>query len=80
MIEPVEAEFAQPPIFTPKQEQILEDEEVERPGAITGAETQSNDNTRVGTPVNEKLKGKIIVDFEPGSREDPRNWSKLRKW
>lgn len=77
MIEPVEAEFANPPIFSNQQERILEDEVIEQPGAITHA---SDDETRAGTPENEKLKGKIIVDFEPGSREDPREWNKGRKW
>jgi len=79
MIEPVEAEFANPPIFTNKQEHILEDEAIERPGAITGVNGSDSD-TRAGTPVNEKLKGKILVDFEPGTREDPREWGKGRKW
>jgi hypothetical protein len=78
MIEPIEAEFAQPPIFTNKQERRIDDETVEVPGGITG--TESDDNTRAGSPENEKLKGKILVDFEPGTREDPREWNLTRKW
>jgi hypothetical protein len=81
MIEPVEAEFAKPPIYTNKQERAIDDETVEVPGGITGVTgSDSDDNTRSGTPINEKLKGKILVDFEPGTREDPREWGAGRKW
>lgn len=81
MIEPVEAEFASPPIFSNRQERALDKEAIEQPGAITGLSgSESEQNTRAGTPLNEKLKGKILVDFEPGSREDPREWNKGRKW
>lgn len=35
MLEPVEAEFAQPPIYTDAQEEILRDEDAEEADAIT---------------------------------------------
>ncbi|CAK9784646.1 putative polyamine transport protein specific for spermine [Cutaneotrichosporon oleaginosum] len=79
MIEPIEAEAARPPIFNAQQEETLRDEPVERDGAITGS-NHSDTHTLHEHVEAEKAKGRIIVDFEPGSREDPRNWGKGRKW
>lgn len=79
MIEPIEAEMARPPVFNPRQEETLRDEEVEHDGAIAGRQG-SDINTLHEHQEAEKAKGRIIVDFEPGSREDPRNWGKGRKW
>lgn len=80
MIEPIEAEVARPPIFTAQQEATLRDEEVERDGAITGSNHSDSQTLHDHAVEAEKAKGRIIVDFEPGSREDPRNWSNGRKW
>lgn len=82
MIEPVEAEFANPPVFNNTQEQVLRDEEVERPGAVTGnAPSESDTHTLADHAALEaKAKGKILVDFEPGTKEDPREWANGRKW
>lgn len=78
MIEPIEAEMARPPIFNERQEQILQDEEIEREGAIVPSD--QSDNHTLTDQIAEKAKGRIVVDFEPGSREDPRSWGKGRKW
>lgn len=79
MIEPVEAEMAQPPIFTNKQEKILRDEDIELPNAISREGTVVA-NGGPASPDVEKAGGRIIVDFEPGAHEDPREWSKGKKW
>ncbi|WWD09707.1 hypothetical protein V865_007835 [Kwoniella europaea PYCC6329] len=93
MLEPVEAEFARPPIYTTEQEEALQDEDVETPDALSPAglerhRTQmsrilSTHLTRVGTHTPdsnelEKGNGEILVEFEEG--EGPRNWSQGKKW
>ncbi|OCF37278.1 spermine transporter [Kwoniella heveanensis BCC8398] len=93
MLEPIEAEFARPPIYTAEQEEALRDEDVESPGALSPAglerhRTQlsrvaSTHLTRVGTHTPdsaeaEKGKGEILVEFQEG--EGPRNWPKAKKW
>lgn len=81
MIEPVEAEFAQPPIYNNAQEEALQDEEIERPGVVAARSRESDVHTlHEQAALEAKAKGRIIVDFEPGSKEDPREWSKGRKW
>jgi hypothetical protein len=75
MIEPVEAELARPPIFTNAQEQVLRDENVETNSTIS---TVVGNNRKPSDP--EKAGGRIIVDFEPGAGEDPREWGKGKKW
>lgn len=89
MIEPVEAEMAFPPIFNEKQERVLRDEEIEEPEAIQRVATHhtqrsNSDATFVPTSANTDLEkgkdGKIIVSFEPGSGESPREWGKGMKW
>ncbi|KAE8540469.1 hypothetical protein D1P53_003415 [Cryptococcus gattii VGV] len=91
MLEPVEAEFAKPPIFSNQQEDILHEEEIEEPNAISDAGKQatsgSDNSTLHGHQSSEKInekdveKGKdehIIVQFDEG--EGPKQWSKGRKW
>lgn len=91
MLEPVEAEFAKPPIFSNQQEDILREEEIEEPNAISDAGKQatcgSDNSTLHGHQSSEKInekdveKGKdehIIVQFDEG--EGPKQWSKGRKW
>lgn len=82
MIEPVEAEMAQPPVFTPAQERAIQNEEVERPGAVTQLTSTESDTHTLAehAALEAKAKGKILVDFEPGTREDPREWTNGRKW
>lgn len=78
MIEPIEAELARPPIYNPQQEAILRDEEIERDDAITRDDPDAH--TLHEEALAEKAKGRIIVTFEHGSKENPRNWGKGRKW
>ncbi|XAO27132.1 hypothetical protein I312_105974 [Cryptococcus bacillisporus CA1280] len=40
MMEPIEAEFAQPPILSDAQEETLRDEDVEEPNAVTNVENR----------------------------------------
>lgn len=89
MLEPVEAEFANPPIFSNQQEEILHEEEIEEPNAISNAGKQvtsgSDDSTLHGQQSSEKVNEKdvekgtderIIVHFDEG--EGPKQWSKRR--
>ncbi|KAL1408894.1 hypothetical protein Q8F55_005708 [Vanrija albida] len=86
MIEPVEAEFAQPPIFSNAQEEALEDQGVELVNSISRISRAHEPDEADGRTLhshheNEKdLKGRIVVDFDHGHKEDPRSWSKGRKW
>lgn len=82
MIEPVEAEMARPPIYNDRQEQILQDEGVELDNAVTRNSLAASDPTlRHEAAIEaEKHHGKILVDFEPGTKEDPREWGNHRKW
>ncbi|KAJ9123324.1 hypothetical protein QFC22_001523 [Naganishia vaughanmartiniae] len=85
MPEPIEAEFAQPPIFTSEQEKHLQhlprgdlaDDPDLNPSATTTAAPSVHHQTTGDIENGEKV---IIVEFEPGSPEDPKNWSKGRKW
>lgn len=72
--------MANPPIYNNRQEETLRDEEIERDGAITGSNHSDTHTLAEQHVESEKAKGRIIVDFEPGSKEDPRNWGKGRKW
>ncbi|OWZ28764.1 spermine transporter [Cryptococcus neoformans c45] len=110
MLEPVEAEFAQPPIYTDAQEEILRDEDAEEADAITivlsrVSSPASRTNTYTNSPQShsattlageppsndfkedvhksagdaEKLgNGRMTVHFDPG--ENPKEWTKARKW
>jgi hypothetical protein len=85
MIEPVEAEFAYPPIFSNAQEEALREEDVEVLGRVTSAgdrRTSTGESTVIHRdPIDvEKAGGRIIVDFEPGMGENPHEWGKGRKW
>lgn len=94
MIEPIAAEFAQPPIFTNADERTLRDEPVEHPhlhdhrgsasGALASAKQgqhgHSNFNNVEAGTAGEKSTNPYLVRFEPGTGEDPREWSKAKKW
>ncbi|THV06107.1 MFS polyamine transporter [Dendrothele bispora CBS 962.96] len=78
--EPVEAEFAHPPVLTRAQEDEY------RELAQEGPLSRSSTVTDTFTPTLEVLKqtyskqGYKLVEFEKGKGEDPREWSKLKKW
>ncbi|WWC86541.1 uncharacterized protein L201_001418 [Kwoniella dendrophila CBS 6074] len=93
MIEPIEAEFAQPPIYTEEQEEVYREECVEQSGNLDSIGLEPHGNqlnqvisshpTRAGTHTAdssevEKGKGEILVECE--YEENPRNWSKGKKW
>lgn len=84
--EPVEAEFASPPVLTRAQEE--EYRQLEREGPLTPySSTQAPTPTYAGTsPDLTELEqthakdGYLIVSFDKGKGEDPREWDKGRKW
>ncbi|OXB38234.1 hypothetical protein LQV05_006469 [Cryptococcus neoformans] len=95
MIIPAEAEVASPPIFTENEETVLEEEDVEQPDLHriathlhdpTSTATLSDDQAQitVGQTVFshdlEKGEGRMVVDFAEGQYENPKEWSKGKKW
>ncbi|KAK4683703.1 hypothetical protein P7C73_g6529, partial [Tremellales sp. Uapishka_1] len=95
MLLPAEAELAQPPVFTDRQEAEFENEALEQPLDAThssGQVTRSGSgSTLTNNATGGELKAKtgaelekgqeyIVVDFEAGSGEDPKEWSKGHKW
>ena len=71
MIEPIEAEFAIPPVYTDREERALHLE----PSSTT-VTSQSPHQHLVDSPT-EKVQGEM-VRFEEG--ESPREWSAGKKW
>lgn len=91
MIEPVEGEFAQPSIFTNAQEAALENEDVELTDVVSRTQNfalspsstlgnQSNDPSVIirSHDLEKGSNARVVVHFEAG--EDPKLWSKGRKW
>ncbi|KAF8910195.1 MFS polyamine transporter [Gymnopilus junonius] len=93
--EPIEAEFARPPVLSREQEERFRTLEVERlpsvlsrppthvPGTPDTATAYDRTPT-IGTvaELTDELKreGYKIVEFEKGAGEDPREWSNGKKW
>lgn len=75
-VEPIEAEFASPPVLTDEQEQQFRDEPLE--GANLSRHASSP--TVVGDVERSGAEKKKIVSFEVGARENPREWAKPKKW
>ncbi|KAF8898032.1 MFS polyamine transporter [Gymnopilus junonius] len=93
--EPIEAEFARPPVLSREQEERFRTLEVERlpsvlsrpPTHVPGTPDTATEYDRtptIGTIddlTNElKKEGYKIVEFEKGTGEDPREWSNGKKW
>jgi hypothetical protein len=87
MIEPVEAELARPPIFTSQQEHQMQEtdgrdlqhgDEQEGTAPTSPSDNSANASTLVLGADAEKGKGEMEVDFGPG--ENPKEWSKAKKW
>ena len=89
--EPFEAVFARPPALTTQDENQLRELELE--GVTITATTPGDDNEKSGIPPLSQQphtlseleaaftrKGVHIVKFEPGTGEDPREFSKAKKW
>jgi hypothetical protein len=80
MIEPIEAEFAIPPVYTDQEERALQGQDNE-----TDMESNSSSTTVTSQlphqhhvdPPTEKVQGEM-VRFEEG--ESPREWSAGKKW
>jgi len=78
MIEPIEAEFAIPPVYTDREERALQnqDTDVASNPSSTTVTSQSPHQHLVDSPT-EKVQGEM-VSFEEG--ESPREWSAGKKW
>ncbi len=82
--EPAEAAFARPPVLSTEQEE--EYRQLDREGEIDVPLSRS---TTIGRQTSHPIaelersytkQGIHIVQFEKGKGEDPREWSKGRKW
>jgi hypothetical protein len=78
MIEPIEAEFAIPPVYTDQEERALQNQETDIASnpSSTIVISQSPHQSHVDPPT-EKTQGEI-VQFDEG--ESPREWSAGKKW
>ncbi|KAK7462843.1 hypothetical protein VKT23_007419 [Stygiomarasmius scandens] len=78
--EPVEAEFAHPPALTREQEdeyrELAQEGPLSRSATITQPFSQTLDDLKHAYT----RQGYKVVEFEKGSGEDPREWSKGKKW
>jgi hypothetical protein len=88
MPEPIEAEFARPPIFNADQEKHLQHEPrgdlADDPDAAyspspttTASPSVHNHGTGAELEAGEKFS---IVTFEAGSGENPKEWTRGKKW
>jgi hypothetical protein len=78
MIEPIEAEFAIPPVYTDREERALQNQEVynaSNPSSTTV--TSQLPHHDAADPPTEKVQSEI-VKFDEG--ESPREWSAGKKW
>lgn len=90
MPEPLEAEFANPPIFTPQQEEHIQhapigdlhdDPDVNLdPSPTATAAPSVHQNTAVQDAQLEFGEKFTIVEFTLGIGENPKEWSKGKKW
>lgn len=76
MIEPVEAEMARPAVLTPQQEAVLQDEDVER-----DARDRRDGGSQTTLREQDVEAGeKVHVEVALKGAEDPKQWSKGKKW
>lgn len=80
--EPIEAEIARPSVYTDKQEHQLANRDLEPELSSSSTPTLHDGSPSSEAPfdVEQGSKEKVLVSFEPGAREDPREWSKAKKW
>jgi hypothetical protein len=78
MIEPIEAEFAIPPVYTDREERALQgqDNDIASNPSSTTVTSQSPHHDSADPPT-EKVQGEM-VRFDEG--ESPREWSAGKKW
>jgi hypothetical protein len=83
---PIEAEFANPPILTPELEShilhapigdLVDDPDVEVNLSPTTTIAPSIHARTRDVETGEKS---TLVEFEPGSGENPKEWSRAYKW
>ncbi|KAJ9098900.1 hypothetical protein QFC19_006239 [Naganishia cerealis] len=84
MPEPIEAEFAQPPIFSSEQEKHLQ--HIPRGDLADDPDLNASPTTTAAASVHNTI-GDVengekvtIVEFTPGTGENPKEWSKGKKW
>ena len=78
MIEPIEAEFAIPPVYTDREERALQNQETDitsSPSSTTV--TSQTPHQHHADPPTEKVQGEM-VKFDEG--ESPKEWSAGKKW
>lgn len=90
MPEPIEAEFASPPIFSPEQEKHIQhaplgdlhdDVDVSHDASPTTTAAPSvHQNTAAHDIEGEAGEKFTLVEFEPGTGENPKEWGKGKKW
>jgi hypothetical protein len=78
--EPLEAEFAFPPALSQAQEDEFRNLELEGPLSRLSTKHTTAVASLADIETDYKLKGVHIVSFEPGTGEDPREWSTRKKW
>ncbi|KAF7368751.1 MFS polyamine transporter [Mycena venus] len=82
--EPLEAEFIHPPALSELQEEELR--QLEREGTLHESETTTQVGSAAASIVVKGLEAAVtrdgihLVTFAPGTGEDPREWSRARKW
>lgn len=79
--EPAEAEFANPPIFTDREERQHFNQDIESSSPVSSSPTPTLHNqapARVTGDIEKGRGDKIIVNFDEG--ENPRQWGKAKKW
>ncbi|KIY72592.1 polyamine transporter [Cylindrobasidium torrendii FP15055 ss-10] len=76
--EPIEAEFTIPAALTREQEEELR--QIEHEGPLTRAQSQVTFTDLAALEKGFESGGVKVVKFEVGKAEDPREWSKFRKW
>ncbi|KAG6896494.1 hypothetical protein C0992_007949 [Termitomyces sp. T32_za158] len=81
--EPIEAELVFPPALSQAQED--EYRQLEREGPLTSHNQTATTTVTDTISIHELEKqfskqGFHVVEFTPGAGEDPREWSKTRKW
>ncbi|KAF5368931.1 hypothetical protein D9758_002914 [Tetrapyrgos nigripes] len=78
--EPLEAEFAHPPVLTREQED--EFRQLAQEGPLSSAATISTESSPTLADLKQAYneKGYKVVEFEKGKGEDPREWNILKKW
>lgn len=88
MIEPLEAELARPAIYNDQEEHVFAEHDLEsnhdlEPTTVTStsATVTSRAVDNAITPRDAEAGGKhVLITFEPGLGEDPKEWSKAVKW